>query len=143
MATFIYFELVSHHIDYSNKVVMEKLMGNNIVKPHFPYFYFPPAQAKVQHSFVHNLKNELEEVKGVQSKGKLAYKCILLHFVVNKKIVGVRALVKVLNTNPMNISYVVHRRWMTDLTSSSQWAFLTRSKRSNNRDETIVSCVVN
>jgi hypothetical protein len=43
IATFICFELVSHHIDSNSKVVMEKLMGNNIVKPHLPYFYFPPT----------------------------------------------------------------------------------------------------
>jgi hypothetical protein len=85
IATFIYFELVSHHIDSSNKVVVEKLMGNNMMKPHLPYFYLPRVEAKVQHSLVQNLKNELQEVKGIHSKEKLTYKCILLHVVVRVK----------------------------------------------------------
>jgi hypothetical protein len=70
IATFIYFELVFHHIDFGNKVVMEKLMGNNIVKPHLPYFYLPLVEAKIQHSLVQSLRNELQEVKGVHSKEK-------------------------------------------------------------------------
>jgi hypothetical protein len=85
IATFIYFELVSHHIDSSNKVIVEKLMGNNIVKPHFPYFYLPLVEAKVRHSLVQSLKNELQEVKGVHSKEKLTYKYTLLHVVVRVK----------------------------------------------------------
>ncbi len=83
IATFIYF--VSHHIDSNNKVVVEKLMGNNIVKPHLPYFYLPLVEAKVQHSLVQSLKIELQEVKGVHSKEKLRYKCTLLHVVVRVK----------------------------------------------------------
>jgi hypothetical protein len=85
-------------------------MANNIVKTHLPYFYLLLAEAKVQHSLVQSLKNELQEVKGVHSKEKLTYKGTLLHVVVNKEVVGVRALVRVLNTNLMNISYVVQRR---------------------------------
>jgi hypothetical protein len=85
IATFIYFEFVSHHIDSNNKVVVEKLMGNNIVKPHLPYFYLPLVEAKVQHSLVQSLRNELQEVKGVHSKENLTYKCTLLHVVVKVK----------------------------------------------------------
>lgn len=47
IATFINFELFSYHIDFNKKVVMEKLMGNNIIKLHLPHFYLPPIEVKV------------------------------------------------------------------------------------------------
>jgi hypothetical protein len=142
IATFINFKLVFHHIDFNSKVVMEKLMGNNIVKPHLPFFYLPPTKAKVQHSFIQSLRNQFQEIKGIHSKEKLTYKGMLMHVIVNKEVVGVKALIRIFNTNRMNISYVVQKRRMTKLTGSSQWALFIRRKRSDNLDETIVSCVV-
>jgi hypothetical protein len=47
IATFINFELFSYHIDFNRKVVMEKLMGSNIIKLHLPHFYLPPIEIKV------------------------------------------------------------------------------------------------
>jgi hypothetical protein len=55
------------------------------------------------------LKNKLDLVKGVQSKKKLACKGVLLNVVVKKEVVKIRALGKVLNTNPMNIFANVKR----------------------------------
>ncbi len=43
----------------------------------------------------------------MQSKEKLAYKGILLNVVVNKDVIGVKALSIILNINPMNISHAM------------------------------------
>jgi hypothetical protein len=47
IATFINFEFFSYHTNFSIKVVMEKLMGSNIIKLHLPHFYLPPTEVKV------------------------------------------------------------------------------------------------
>ncbi len=62
----------------------------------------------------------------MQSKEKLAYKGIVLNVVVNKDIIGIRALSIIFNTNPMNNNYVDQRCREIKASESSQWAFLTR-----------------
>ncbi len=98
-------------------------MGNTVVKLHLPHYYLPPIETKVQYALVQGLKVELHEVKGVQSKEKLAYMGTLLNVVVSKNVILVRALSKVLNTNPMNISYAKMSKDQS--VCVSQWALLT------------------
>jgi len=74
------------------------------------------------------LKDEFQEVKGVQgiqSKEKLTYKGTLLSVIVSKEVVGVKALTKVLKIDPLNIYYVVERRWEIKMSSSLQWVVVT------------------
>jgi len=110
METFINSELGSFAFELSRQVVMEKLLGSKMIRPHLPYYYLLFVEVKVQHTFVQGLKIKLDLVKGVQSKEKLARKGVLLNFVVRKKKVRIRALGKVFNTNPVNISANVKRR---------------------------------
>jgi hypothetical protein len=70
---FINFEFQMLFSKCSRGVVMEILLSSSMFKPHFLHYYLPPIEAKVQYAFVQSLKAELEEVKGVQSKEKLAY----------------------------------------------------------------------
>jgi hypothetical protein len=46
-------------------------------------------------------------VKGVQSKEKLPYKGNILNAIVNKDVVGIKTLGRILNTNPMNITHAM------------------------------------
>ncbi len=74
------------------------------------------------------MKDEFQEVKGVQgiqSKEKLTYKGTLLSVIVSKEVVGVKALTKVLKIDPLNIYYVVERRWEIKMSSSLQWVVVT------------------
>jgi hypothetical protein len=81
-------------------------------------------------------------MKGVQSKEKLACKATLLNVALNKETTRIKALPTVLETNPMNISFVVQRRHNIKLSSSSQWALLTRRQQSDVIDAKVVSCVL-
>jgi hypothetical protein len=56
IASFINSELFPYHTNFSRKVVMEKLMGSNIIKVHLPHFYLPPTQVKVWHALVQGLR---------------------------------------------------------------------------------------
>jgi hypothetical protein len=49
------------------------------------------------------LKIGLEKMKGVQSKQNVTCNDILLNVAVNKEVVGLRALSRMFNTNPMKI----------------------------------------
>jgi hypothetical protein len=98
---------------------MEKLMGNTLVKLHFPHYYLFPIEAKAKYTLVHGLKAKLHEVKGVQYKENLAYKGTLLNVGVSKDVVRVRALGKIFNINLMNINYVVQRHREIEVSRSS------------------------
>jgi hypothetical protein len=68
---------------------MEKLMGSNIIRPHvLQYYYLPPNEAKAQNALIQGLKAKFQEVKGVQSKDKLACKGTLLNVITSKEIIG-------------------------------------------------------
>ncbi len=105
---------------------MEKLMGSDKLRPHNSHYYLPLNKAKVQYALVQGLKVELQEVKGVQSKEKLPYKGNILNAIVNKDVVGIKTLGRILNTNPMNITHAMQRQWDSKVSSSSQWALLTQ-----------------
>jgi uncharacterized protein YpmS len=107
IVTHINVELQIHPNELSKGVVMEKLMGSSMVTPHLPYYYLSILNTKVQHAFVQGLKTKLQEMKGVQSKEKLECKGTLLNVALSKEITRVRALTIVLETNPMNINFVV------------------------------------
>jgi hypothetical protein len=124
ITTFINFELQMFPSKRNRGVVMEILLSSSMFKPHFLHYYLPPIEAKVQYALVQSLKVKLEEVKGVQSKEKLAYKGTLLNATISKDVVGVRASARVLNTIPTNITFVVQRQKEVEITSSSQWALL-------------------
>jgi hypothetical protein len=68
---------------------------------------------------------EVKGVQGIQSNEKLTYKGTLLSVIVNKEVVGVRALTKVLKVDPLNINYVVERMWEVKMSSSLQWVVVT------------------
>jgi hypothetical protein len=56
---------------------------------------------------IQGLKIGLEEMRGIQSKQNLTCNDILLNVVVNKEVVGLRALSRMFNTNPMKIFIVI------------------------------------
>ena len=62
--------------------VMEHVLGNSLVFPHFLDYYLKPSDARIQAKLVCNLKSELQQVKGVHSVEKLAYKGALLNAIV-------------------------------------------------------------
>ncbi len=109
IVTFINVEFQIHPNEFSKGTIMEKLMGSSMVTPHSPYYYLTTLNAKAQHVFVQGLKAKFQEMKGVRSKEKLACKGILLNVALNKEVTRIKVLPIVLETNPMNISFVVQR----------------------------------
>jgi hypothetical protein len=81
-------------------------------------------------------------VKGVRSKEKLAYKWTLMNVIMSKEDPRIRTLTRVLNTNPLNIMYVVQRWKKTKVFNSSQWAYLIWKWQIDGLDETTIACVV-
>ncbi len=65
MEIFISSELGSFASEFSRHVVMEKLLGSKINKPHLPYYYLLLVEMKAQHTFIQGLKTKLDLVKGV------------------------------------------------------------------------------
>jgi hypothetical protein len=62
--------------------VMERILGSPLVYPHLPGYYLRPVEAKLNAQLLQNLREELSQVKGVQSSEMLAYKSALLNVVV-------------------------------------------------------------
>ena len=64
------------------KAVLEFLFDHCLIRPHMPEFYFRPEDARICAKVVSNVRVGLDEVKGVQSAEKLAYRGALLNCVV-------------------------------------------------------------
>ena len=115
-------------------------MGHPCIKPSLPTYYLPPKEAAAQQLLIDGLKTDLEGVKGVQSRDKLAWKGALLSAAVRKSSASSvesqgRALARVLNTNRKNIYDAMKRRRLREEGSSSQWALLTRKRRADQLQE--------
>jgi hypothetical protein len=79
-------------------------LGHPCIKPSLFAYYLPPKGAAAQQLLIEGLKTDLEGVKGVQSRDKLAWKGALLSAAVRKSSADSaesqgRALARVLNTN--------------------------------------------
>jgi hypothetical protein len=109
------------------QAVLERFLRHPSIPLHLPSYYLPPKEAAAQKLLVEGLRFDLDEVKGVQSKEKLAWKETILSAVVSKgnkeSIVTQgqdRALVEVLNTNRRNIILPlssVRSMWTEDLSN--------------------------
>jgi hypothetical protein len=54
------------------------------ISPHLPSYYLPSTKSAAQKSLIEGLRFDLDEVKRVQSKEKLAWKGTILSAVVSK-----------------------------------------------------------
>jgi hypothetical protein len=61
---------------------MERLLENSLVYPYLLDYYRKPKGAKIMTNIVGSLRLHLQQVKGVQSSEKLAYKGALLSAIV-------------------------------------------------------------
>jgi hypothetical protein len=111
------------------------------ISPHLPSYYLPSTKSAAQKSLIEGLRFDLDEVKRVQSKEKLAWKGTILSAVVSKgneeSIITQghgRALAKVLNTNCWNIYSAMKRRRECVEGRFLKWALLIRIERSGRID---------
>jgi hypothetical protein len=115
-------------------------LGHPCIKPSLYAYYLPPKEVAAQQLLIEGLKTDLEGVKGVQSRDKLAWKGALLSAAVRKssadsaKSQG-RALARLLNTNRKNIYEAMKRHRLHEEGSSSQWVLLERRKRADQLDK--------
>jgi hypothetical protein len=115
------------------QLLLEKFLEHLCIKPSLPAYYLSPKEAAIQQLLIEGLKTDLEGVKGVQSRDKLAWKGAFLSAAIRKSFVDSaesqgRALVRVLNTNRKNIYKAMKRHRFCEEGSSSQWALLSRRK---------------
>jgi hypothetical protein len=66
------------------QVVLERFLRHPVISSHLPLYYLPPKEAAAQKLLIEGLRSGLDEVKGVQSKEKLAWKGTILSVVVSK-----------------------------------------------------------
>lgn len=66
--------------------VMESLLENSVVHPNLPDYYRKPKDAKIMSNIVGSIRSQLQQVKGVHSSKKLAYKGALLGAIVGEGI---------------------------------------------------------
>jgi hypothetical protein len=109
--------------------VLEAVLRNNAIAPHLPEYYSSELEAKATHSFIQSYKKELQLLKNPTSAEKLVRKTTLLEAAVNSDATGVRALSRVLGTNPQNISSAIHRRRTLESNGSSIFKLAERRKR--------------
>lgn len=112
----------------SVRLVIEKVLNHNNIWPVLPHYYPRPCEARAIYSFLESYRTELRTVKSAHSNHFLARKGALLDAAVSEGIDGHRALSRVLNVHPRNISTAKDRRDRLD--SVFHPGLLTRSKRS-------------
>ena len=112
---------------------MEQLLGNPLVSSHLPDYYLRSKEAKIYAHLIMNLRAELQEVKGVHSLQKIAYKGTLLNAVVKDGIDNRLAsgYSRILNTNPHNLRNAVQRQSGFLSLGASLWQLLKRRHRSD------------
>ena len=66
------------------QAIVERLSGHASISPHLPSYYLPPKKAVEEKLLVEGLKSDLDEIKEVQAKEKLAWKGTILSVVVSK-----------------------------------------------------------
>lgn len=131
------------------QAVLERFLRHPSISPHLPSYYLPPKEAAAQKLLIEGLKSDLDEVKGVQSRDKLAWKGTILSAVVSKgnedsSIMSGqgRALAKVLNTNRRNIYSAMKRRRECVGGGSLKWAPLQRIKKASRIEEETTAAVI-
>ena len=131
------------------QVVLERFLRHPSISPHLPSYYLPPKEAAAQKLLIEGLRSDLDEVKGVQSREKLAWKGTILSAVVSKGnedstiLEGQgRALAKVLNTNRQNIYSAMKRRRESVGGGSLKWAPLQCSKKTTRIEEETTAAVI-
>lgn len=82
------------------KAVVESVLRNAAIVPHLPEYYSSELEAKAAHTFIQSYKNELQMLKNPVSADKLVRKTTLLEAAVSSDVSGLRALSRVLGTNP-------------------------------------------
>jgi hypothetical protein len=128
----------------NREFVIENILDSPLLCPHFPQFHFRPQEAQIYARMVQNLKEDLNEVKGVHSAEELAYKGAILNSVVGGRIkVGqISRYSRILGTHHANIRRAAMRRESTVQEGSSLWRLPTRKPRpgfSGNTVELIVA----
>jgi hypothetical protein len=118
---------------------MENILDSPLLRLHFPQFHFRPQEARIYARVVQNLKEDLNEVKGVHSAEELAYKGAILNSVVGGGIrVGqISRYSRILGTHHANIRRVVMRRESAVQEGSSLWRFPTRKLRPGLSENTV------
>jgi hypothetical protein len=111
------------------KAVLESVLRSNTIAPHLPDYYISELEAKATHSFIQSYKKELQLLKNPTSAEKLVRKKTLLEAAVSSDVTGVRALSRVLGTNPQNISSAIHRRRTLASNGSSIFKLPERRRR--------------
>jgi hypothetical protein len=131
------------------QAVLDRFLRHPSISPHLPSYYLPPKEAAAQKLLIEGLRSDLNEVKGVQSREKLAWKGTILSAVVSKgnedSIITQgqgRALAKVLNTNRRNIYSAMKRRWDSVGGGSLKWAPLQRIRRTTRIEEETTAAVI-
>jgi hypothetical protein len=101
---------------------MERFLGALGVRPHIPVFYPSLSDAKLQ--------QQLDLVKGVQSKKKLTYKGALLDIVVSSGDLQGKgeALAQLLKVKLDNIFKALLRQTVVETSRASEFALSVRRK---------------
>jgi hypothetical protein len=111
------------------------------MKLNLPDFYLPPKEAKAQMELIENLTNELDAVKGVQSKDMLVVRGALLFAAMSTEVCNVREIAKLLKTSTVNVKNARCRRRALEESGSSVWAAPWRRQCSNILNEVTVDAV--
>ena len=111
------------------------------MKINLPDFYLSPKEAKAQMELLENLTNELDAVKGVQSKDKLVVRGALLSAVVCTEVSNVKAIAKLLKTSTMNVKNARYRGHALEESDSSVWTAPRRRQRFDVLSEVTVNVV--
>jgi hypothetical protein len=109
---------------------MERFLGALGVRPHIPVFYPSLSDAKLQYQIVQSLQQQLDLVKGVQSKKKLTYKGALLDIVVSSGDLQGKgeALAQLLKVKLDNIFKALLRQTVVETSRASEFALSVRRK---------------
>ena len=122
-------QLISCHGPSSRTQLLDALWSHPLVKLNLPDFYLPPKEAKAQMELLENLTNELNAVKGVQSKDMLVVRGALLSAAVSTEVTDVRAIARILKTRTVNVKNARYRRRALEESGSSVWAAPRRRQR--------------
>jgi hypothetical protein len=114
------------------------------VHPHLPDYYRKPKDAKIMTNIVGSLRSHLQQVKGVHSSEKLAYKGALLSAIVGDGIQSrqTTGYSRVLQIQLRNLRNAVERRLSLQTSGASLWGLPRRRQRSDALDGETVAHVV-
>lgn len=145
IAEFISEEFRLHCPGPRNRVaVMESLLENSVVHPNLPDNYRKPKDAKIMTNIVGSIRSQLQQVKGVHSSEKLAYKGALLSAIVGDGIQSrqTSGYSRVLQTHPRNLRNAVERHRSLRNGGGSLWGLPKRRQRSDVLDAETSALVI-